>query len=79
MYEPICTCGSQMERGSVPDLGRSGIYQAIWYPGEPVDQEEKLFGINLSPDGSVEVDLKKGKAIVSFRCKSCSRLELFAP
>lgn len=80
MHTPICvTCQHQMEPGFIPDLGRSAIYQAIWYPGEPQGQEDKLLGFNLAPEGAVEVDLGEGKPITSFRCVNCGRLELFAP
>lgn len=80
MHTPICTtCQHHMELGFIPDLGRSAIYEAIWYPGEPKGQEEKLLGFNVSPEGAVDVDLGAGKAIRSFRCVNCGRLELFAP
>lgn len=63
-------CDGELERGFMLDKGESDITsQATWASGEP---DNSFFRLSAARSGSMTLP------VVTYRCKSCGRLESFA-
>lgn len=61
-------CNNTNEIGIVPDFSAEGIFEAVWFRGEP--KKSKWFGYKLKR--------KEGMPITTYRCTRCGFLEFFA-
>ena len=63
-------CDGPLERGFMLDKGESNITsQAVWASGEP---NTSWFRLSAAKSGSMTMP------IITYRCKTCGRLESFA-
>ena len=67
--EQCIRCQAELEIGFMIDTGH-GVTQAQWASGEP---NSKLWRLSAIQSGS------RVLPVVTYRCKSCGRLESFAP
>ena len=68
-----------MDAGITVDYSRTSARQSGWHPGPPRPQEDRILGLNLAPDGAVEVDPDRVVPILTWRCPRCGLLESYAP
>ncbi|MCE7873160.1 hypothetical protein DYH09_22680 [bacterium CPR1] len=71
-------CNQPMESGFSVELGRNDVYQSVWHPGPPGPRQDKILGINLASEKSVEVDPARTRPITTYRCSGCGFLESYA-
>jgi hypothetical protein len=69
-FHPQCPkCSKLMERGYVPDVSHSQVYQGSWARGIP-EQRRFVGGIKHKQSDTIPVD--------AYRCPSCGYVEFYA-
>jgi len=75
MNRTDCTdCGGVLERGFIPDRGDHDAFTLpYWVQGEP--EEQRFLGMSAG----LRVKGRPSFHVVSYRCRSCGLLKLYAP